>query len=245
MELGESRVVHIKGSDVAVTAQHLLGIGSKIGRQSLSRLAGRRWEIAAIEAILDRSIEGHGSVISVVGPAGIGKSRIVAEATALAAGRGVPVFSTYCESHASDVPFRAVSRLLRGAFGVDEHADDQTARAHLRSRITGAQPDDLLLLEDLLGVRDPAVSPPLIDPDARRRRLTALVNGVSFGRSSPAVYVIEDAHWIDEVSESLVTEFLTVIPQTRSLVLLTYRPEYRGALGADARRSVDRPCAAQ
>ena len=231
MELGESRVVHIKGSDVAVTAQHLLGIGSQIGRRSLSRLVGRRWEIAAIEAILDRSIEGHGSVISVVGPAGIGKSRIVAEATALAAGRGVPVFSTYCESHASDVPFRAVSRLLRGAFGVDGHADDQTARAHLRSRIAGAQPDDLLLLEDLLGVRDPAVSPPLIDPDARRRRLTALVNGVSLARSGPAVYVIEDAHWIDEVSESLVTEFLTVIPQTRSLVLLTYRPEYRGALG--------------
>src|SRR6185436_2602812 len=43
MELGESRVVHIKGSDVAVTAQHLLGIGSQIGRRSLSRLVGRRW----------------------------------------------------------------------------------------------------------------------------------------------------------------------------------------------------------
>ena len=232
MELGEPQVVHIKGSDAAVTAQQLLRIGSQIGRRSLSSLVGRRWEIAAIEAILDRSIDGHGSVISVVGPAGIGKSRIVAEATALAAGRGVPVFSTYCESHASDIPFRAVSRLLRGAFGVDdEHADDQAARAHLRSRLVGAQPDDLLLLEDLLGIRDPAVSPPLIDPDARRRRLTALVNGVSLARSTPAVYVIEDVHWIDEVSESLVTEFLTVIPQTRSLVLLTYRPEYRGALG--------------
>ena len=232
MELGERQVVRIKGSDAVVTAQQLLRIGSQIGRRSLSSLVGRRWEIAAIEAILDRSIDGHGSVISVVGPAGIGKSRIVAEATALAAGSGVPVFSTYCESHASDIPFRAVSRLLRGAFGVDdEHADDQAARAHLRSRLIGVQPDDLLLLEDLLGIRDPAVSPPLIDPDARRRRLTALVNGVSLGRSTPAVYVIEDVHWIDEVSESLVTEFLTVIPQTRSLVLLTYRPEYRGALG--------------
>ena len=232
MELGEPQVVRIKGSDAVVTAQQLLRIGSQIGRRSLTSLVGRRWEIAAIEAILDRSIDGHGSVISVVGPAGIGKSRIVAEATALAARSGVPVFSTYCESHASDIPFRAVSRLLRGAFGVDdEHADDQAARAHLRSRLIGVQPDDLLLLEDLLGIRDPAVSPPLIDPDARRRRLTALVNGVSLGRSTPAVYVIEDVHWIDEVSESLVTEFLTVIPQTRSLVLLTYRPEYRGALG--------------
>ena len=47
---------------------------------------------------------------------------------------------------------------------------------------------------------------------------------------APAVYVIEDAHWIDEVSESMLTDFLTVIPQTPSLVLVTYRPEYEGAL---------------
>ena len=49
-------------------------------------------------------------------------------------------------------------------------------------------------------------------------------------RESPAVYVVEDAHWIDEVSESLLADFLTVIPQTPSLMLLSYRPEYEGAL---------------
>jgi len=49
-------------------------------------------------------------------------------------------------------------------------------------------------------------------------------------RESPALYVIEDVHWIDEVSESMLAEFLTVIPQTPSLMLLTYRPEYRGPL---------------
>ena len=69
-----------------------------------------------------------------------------------------------------------------------------------------------------------------IDPDARRRRLTALVNAASLAREAPAVYVVEDAHWIDEVSESMLADFLTVIPQTPSLVLVTYRPEYDGAL---------------
>ena len=49
-------------------------------------------------------------------------------------------------------------------------------------------------------------------------------------RSSPSVYVIEDAQWIDEVSESLLANFLSVVPQTPSLVLITYRPEYLGAL---------------
>ena len=44
------------------------------------------------------------------------------------------------------------------------------------------------------------------------------------------MYVIEDAHWIDEVSESMLADFLTVTPQTPALVLITYRPEYHGAL---------------
>ncbi len=60
--------------------------------------------------------------------------------------------------------------------------------------------------------------------------MTALVNSASLARQAPAVYVIEDAHWIDEVSESMFADFLTVIPQTPSMVLITYRPEYRGAL---------------
>jgi predicted ATPase len=71
---------------------------------------------------------------------------------------------------------------------------------------------------------------PKIDPDARRRRLMALVNAASLARQAPAVYVVEDVHWIDEVSESMVADFVAVIPQTHSLVLISYRPEYRGAL---------------
>src|SRR6202030_3736954 len=117
-----------------------------------------------------------------------------------------------------------------------EGLDGQTARDRVRDRVPGADAEDLLLLDDLLGIADPNTPLPAIDPDARRRRLTALLNAASLARETPAVYVVEDAHWIDEVSESMITDFLTVIPQTSSLVLVTYRPEYRGALtrAADA-----------
>jgi hypothetical protein len=57
-----------------------------------------------------------------------------------------------------------------------------------------------------------------------------MVNAASLASETPAVYVVEDAHWIDEVSESMLADFLTVVPQTRLLTLVTYRPEYRGAL---------------
>ena len=60
--------------------------------------------------------------------------------------------------------------------------------------------------------------------------MTALIIGASLATQEPRVYVIEDAQWIDEVSESMLAEFFAVIPQTPSMVLITYRPEYRGAL---------------
>ena len=90
-----------------------------------------------------------------------------------------------------------------------------------------ADPEDMLLLDDLLGIADPNVVLPRIDPDARRRRL---INAASLARKAPAVYVVEDAHWIDQASESMLVDLLTVIPRTPSLVLITYRPEYTGAL---------------
>ena len=139
------------------------------------------------------------------------------------------MFSAFCESHASDIPFQVVSRLLRAATGV-RGLDSPVARMQVRGQGRDADPEDLLLFDDLLGIADPDVTLPSIDPDARRRRLTALVNAASLARNSPAVYVIEDAHWIDGVSESMLADFFTVIPRTPTLVLVTYRPEYEGAL---------------
>jgi len=178
---------------------------------------------------LDRAIDGRGAVVGVVGSPGIGKSRLVREVAAMAGRRNVEVFTAFCESHTSQVPFHAVARLLRAATGV-KGLDGQTARDRVRGRVPGADPEDLLLLDDLLGIADPNAALPAIDPDARRRRLTALLNAASLARETPAIFVVEDAHWIDEVSDSMIADFLTVIPQTPSLVLATYRPEYEGAL---------------
>ena len=229
--LAEPELVQIKGAQEPVAAHRLLGMGEQhrgVGRVE-STLVGRRWEMFAVDDLFERTVEGHGAVVGVVGPPGIGKSRLVREVAVMARRRGVEVFTTFCESHTSQVPFHAVARLLRAATGV-EGLDGQTARDRVRDRVSDADPEDLLLLHDLLGIADPNTPLPAIDPDARRRRLTALLNAASLARETPAVYVVEDAHWIDEVSESMITDFLTVIPQTSSLVLVTYRPEYRGAL---------------
>jgi class 3 adenylate cyclase len=229
--VGAAELVQIKGANEPVTAYRLLGMGEQhraVGRAE-SNLVGRRWEMSAVEGLLDRAVDGHGAVVGVVGPPGIGKSRLVRELSAMASSCGVEVFSTFCESHATDIAFRVVARLLRAAAGV-MGLDEEDARARVRAQVPDADPEDVVLLYDLLGIADPEVKLPRIDPDARRRRLTALVNAASLARSAPALYVIEDAHWIDEVSESMLADFFTVIPHTPSMVVITYRPEYEGAL---------------
>jgi predicted ATPase len=198
-----------------------------------SNLVGRRWEMSAVEDLLDRAIEGHGAVVGMEGQPGIGKSRLAREVAAMARRREVEVLTTFCESHTSQIPFHVVARLLRAALGVG-NLDGQAARDRVRAEVVDADSKDLVLLDDLLRIADPDAAVPKIDPDARRRRLTALVNAASLARQAPALYIIEDAHWIDEVSESMVAEFLMVTPQTPSLELVTYRPEYRGALTLEA-----------
>jgi adenylate cyclase len=230
VHLGARELVHIKGSDNPVAARRLLAVGEHHpSPRTESKLVGRTWELNTVTAILKETTRGLGSVVNIVGPAGIGKSRLVREVTAIASARNMPVFSTYCESHTSDIPFHVVARLMRATSKL-EGLDRETARTRLRERTPHIDSDDVRMLEDLLGVRDPAEALPAIAPDARRRRLTALINAGSMARTEPAVYVIEDAHWIDEASESMLTEFMAVIPQTPSLMLITYRPEYAGAL---------------
>ena len=105
--LGEPELVSIKGSDEPVTAHRLLGVAVDHESTGLAQptLVGRDVELHTITGMLDRSVSGHGCVIGVAGPAGIGKSRLVRETVALAKSRGVEVFSAFCESHTREIPF--------------------------------------------------------------------------------------------------------------------------------------------
>ena len=104
-------LVHIKNVSRPIPARRLLGVVSEreLPVAQPSTLVGREWEMSTIAAILERSTKGHGCVVCVVGPAGIGKSRTVSETAAIASSRGIEVCWAFCESHASEVPFRVAA----------------------------------------------------------------------------------------------------------------------------------------
>jgi len=153
--LGERELVRIKGTAEPVAGYRLLTMDEqhRAIRRAESNLVGRRWEMSAVEGLLDRAVDGHGAVVAVVGPPGIGKSRLVREVAAMARRRGVEVFTGFCESHTSQVAFHLVAPLLRAAMGV-EGLDGPAARDRVRAQAPDdANAEDLVLLDDLVGYR--------------------------------------------------------------------------------------------
>ena len=232
-QLSEPEMVRIKGSAHPVPARRLLAVAGhrdRRGRRN-SKLVGREREMSMLTSMLDAAISKCGRAVGLEGSPGIGKSRIVREIVDIARSRGFAVFSTFCESHSSAIPFSAVSMQLRSFFGVDGLAPD-AARSRVHTRFADTNQEDLSLLDGLLGIDVANACPLDIDPDARQRRLTRLLGSALLAHDMPTVYIVEDAHWIDSVSESMLAEFASLAVRTRALMMTTFRPEYQGALRA-------------
>ena len=121
-------MVHVKGAVEPVATRQLLAVADhRPPPRSEPTLVGRRWELNTIAAILDEAVNGAGCVVNVMGPPGIGKSRRVREAATVAAARGVEVMTIHCESHARDIPFYVLARLLRAGTQTTDLDDDAFA----------------------------------------------------------------------------------------------------------------------
>ena len=202
--------------------------------RGFSRFVGREEEMATLEAALARVVDGHGQVVGVVAEAGAGKSRLCFEFTERCRQRGLAVNGAAGVPHGKLVPFLPLLELLRGFCGVSERdAADEARRkivGTLLLRDEGFK-DDLPLLFDFLGVPDPERPLPRMDPDARQRQLFGVVRRLiqTRTRGLPAVILFEDLHWIDGASEAALASLIEIIPTTRTLLVLNFRPEYRAA----------------
>lgn len=234
--LGPVHEIAIKGSDVPVPARCLLGV--ELDRMVVARnesvMLGRDAELSSL---LHVSAANRGCLVGVVGPPGVGKSRLISEFSALSAVREGEVVITRCEAHTTALAFRALSRLLREMFKVEK-----LSAAEARERTLAALPSphsaDELILFETMGIADTAAPQLEVSADGRRRRLIEVMLQAVLARQRRVLFVLEDAHWIDAPSDEILGEFAARLGTTPSMFVAIYRPEYRGALRQHAQRLI-------
>src|SRR5262249_47167110 len=201
--------------------------------RGLSRFVGRDREMAVLEAALAQGTSGPGQVAGVVAPPGVGKSRLCFEFAERCRARGLPVYETRGVAHGKQIPLLPMLELFRAFFGITGRDPERVAREKIAGRLLLLDEtlrEELPLVFDLLGVSDPEHPAPSMDPEALQRRLFAVARRVvqADGQREPNVMVIEDLHWIDAASETFLEQIVEANAATRGLVLVNFRPEYRG-----------------
>ena len=230
--------VQAKGVRDAVRVFELQGVGPMRTRLDVSRarglthFVGREQEMATLEAALDSAVRGSGRVVGVVAEPGTGKSRLCFEFLEKCRARGIGVREAHALPHGKSIPFVTILEFMRDFFGITERDRDEEARHKIAGRVLlldEALKEELPILFEFLGVPDPKRPAPAADAEERRKRLIALFRKIIQARSreEPGVSLFEDLHWIDRGSESFLENMMETVAGTRTVLLLTFRPEYR------------------
>ncbi|MBI2895871.1 MAG: AAA family ATPase, partial [Deltaproteobacteria bacterium] len=202
-ELGPARAGRALGAERAVPAvRRVIGVATPT--------LGRDAEIAQLEETYDLvARERMPRGVLLVGPAGMGKSRLVAELLRRAAARGGPVTVLSCRGDPVRArSFAALSMALRRAIGLGDDEPVQASRALFRARLARSLDSDALehaslFLGELCGLSGEPVPPDLdsarSNPGLFHRQIRAALGRLVAAEAAerPFVVVVEDLQWVD------------------------------------------------
>jgi DNA-binding CsgD family transcriptional regulator len=180
-----------------------------------SRLVGRTAELGQMRGLLAESASGQPVVLLVSGDAGVGKTALLTELSAEAAGCGFTVLSGRCAELADTVPYLPLADALRGA------ATGGVADGSLQEALS-ARPVLARLLPDREITRQPGDLPGLA-----QQQLFGAVLGMltELAEASPVLLVLEDLHWADRSTRDLVTFLTRMLRSERIALALSYRTD--------------------
>ncbi len=187
---------------------------------------GREDEMATLRALLDESRHGRGQVVDLVGEAGIGKSRLVAEL--LANNPDVFTLRTAGGLYARGSPYFAVRTLLRRLAGVSLSTGAAEAGVALRHWVAELDPE-LLPWLPLIAIAFDAEVP--MTPEVERigaanraaRLRDAAVDLLHVALREPTIIVVDDAYWLDGPSHDLFGALAGRVEEVPWLVLALRR----------------------
>ena len=201
--------------------------------RQLTRFVGRDSELAALALALGRAGDGHGQTVALVGDPGVGKSRLIWEATRSARAEGWVILESGAVSHGTVSSYQPAIDLVKSYCRIEARDDGPSVREKVTGRI--------LALDRPCGPAGPAGAARRV-----RRRCCLGRPGSSPGagtgpwlpfkrlllrqsQEAPLLLAFEDLHWIDGETQALLDILVDSLPAARVLLLAAYRPEYAHA----------------
>ena len=196
---------------------------------AMAPFVGRERELAILRDLLVRARE-RAQMVSIVGEAGIGKSRLLHELRESIGGSPITYLEGRCAPYAVHVPYFPIRALLRQLCRLGDR-DPEAVVAERLATITAEltmQPADHHLLLPLLGMGEPAEMDATSLLVSQSRTFDALRRLVlSIARTRTAVLAIDDVHWIDRTSEAWLLSLMKGLAGAPLLIALTHRNDYR------------------
>jgi class 3 adenylate cyclase/tetratricopeptide (TPR) repeat protein len=217
----------LKGKADPIAAYRLVGVvpgAPAFLRRLDSPLVGRNRELAALQAAFEEAVaESACRLVTVVGEAGVGKSRLVSELMTFAEDRST-VLSGRCLPYGEGITFWPIAEAVKAAAGVTERDSPEDARSRIH-RLLGMSEDAELIGDRVAAAIGLGGSGGELQETfwAIRRLLEALAE------DGPLVTLVEDIHWAEPTLLDLL-QYVAGFSTGRPILLLcTARPELRDA----------------
>jgi class 3 adenylate cyclase/tetratricopeptide (TPR) repeat protein len=214
--------LELKGKSEPVPAYRLTGVldtGLGHARRLDSPMVGRAKELDLLQRALERATsERTAHLFTLLGPAGVGKSRLVLEFLG-GPGAGATVLRGRCLSYGEGATFFPVAEAVQHAAGVERSDDVVTATRKLAALLEGADQRERIgqLVGGLLSWEEPGATEDALW--AVRKLFEHLA------RDRPLVVVFDDIHWAEPVFLDLVEHVADWTRDAAVLVVCVARPE--------------------
>ena len=202
---------------------------SVAAERGLTPLVGRSEPLDRLVACFGELERGRSQVVTVVGDAGLGKSRLLYELRCRLRDESATFFEAYSSSMARDVPYHPVMEMLRRYFRLEAHDSSQVKREKLAAKL-GFGFDRLERMYPRLSrfLALPADDETDLPGDELKRETFDAVGRLVIGVSQrePVVVFLEDLHWFDSSSLELLHDLIGRLRRSRLMIVATVRPDH-------------------
>ena len=228
IEYAPIEAVTAKGKSAPIEAWRAVATTTAGGERDLSStpFVGRGREVGLLDATWERvELERHPHLITVLGPPGVGKSRLAAEFTERIVSRGGRVIRGRCLPYRERSAYGAFAMQMKELAGIFDSDEVEVATGKLRSlveRLLGKEEAEVVAghIAILLGLETKATAP---DRDSLFQSVRVFIEAGA--RDEATAFVFEDIHWADPVLLDLIELLATRLHDLPVLLLTLARPE--------------------